>query len=93
MVERMNAGRSRAAALFEAGWEADVDGTAATIVPAYDALRGVAIPAGEHTVTFTYRPAATLAGVALALLTAVALSAWAVGWSRLPLVAARTRRR
>ena len=78
---------------FEAGWVADVDGTAATIVPAYDALRGVAIPAGEHTVTFTYRPAATLAGVALALLAAVTLSAWAVGWSRLSLAATRTRRR
>jgi uncharacterized membrane protein YfhO len=77
---------------FAAGWVADVDGTAATIVPAYDALRGVAIPAGEHRITFTYRSEPTLIGIGLALMAAVIFAAWAVGWSRLSRAVARTQR-
>jgi Protein of unknown function (DUF6044) len=78
---------------FAAGWNADIDGTPATIVPAYDALRAVAIPAGEHTVTFSYRPAPTLVGVALAAVTAVLLAVWQMAGSRLEAAVSRVRRR
>jgi hypothetical protein len=78
---------------FAAGWYADVDGTPATIVPAYDALRAVAIPAGEHTVTFAYRPIPTLVGIALAAVTAVVLAVWLTAGSRLQTAVSRIRRR
>jgi uncharacterized membrane protein YfhO len=55
------------------GWEAAVDGRPATIVPAYGALRAVAIPAGQSVAVFSYEPkdvwrGAAIAAAALALL-------------------------
>lgn len=45
------------------GWRATVDGADAPIVRTNVAVRGVAVPAGEHVVTFTYvSPAWPLAG-------------------------------
>ena len=38
------------------GWEAEVDGRAAEIILANNTFRGVPIPAGEHTVIFTFDP-------------------------------------
>ena len=48
------------------GWEARIDGHITPIRPANVAMRAVAIPAGEHTVTFRYRPAGFRYGVLLA---------------------------
>jgi hypothetical protein len=53
------------------GWKATVNGRAARIYPTDVALRGVAVPAGESTVTFRYRPASfrlglVISGIALA---------------------------
>jgi hypothetical protein len=70
-----------------------VDGTPATIAPAFDALRAVAIPAGEHTVTFSYRPAPNQVGVALAAITAVLIAGWLVAGSLLQAAVSRIRRR
>lgn len=43
------------------GWHARVDGVEAPILTADLILRGVALPAGEHTVVFTYEPGALAA--------------------------------
>jgi hypothetical protein len=50
------------------GWSAVVDDEAAVIRPVDGPLMGVAVPAGEHTVRFTFRPVLAQAGVAAAAL-------------------------
>jgi uncharacterized membrane protein YfhO len=57
------------------GWTARVDGAPVPVLPTLLTLRGVALPAGEHTVRFEYRTPrllagalSTLAGLILALL-------------------------
>jgi hypothetical protein len=39
------------------GWQADVGGATLPVVPVAGLLRGVVLPAGEHTVVVAYRPA------------------------------------
>jgi len=60
------------------GWRAKVDGRDAPIVRADQLLRGVPIPAGTHTVEFTYAPWSWRIGWIVSLLTAAALAtaAW-----------------
>ena len=41
---------------FRPGWVADVDGVTSPILRAQWAMRAVAVPAGEHVVTFRYQP-------------------------------------
>ena len=67
---------------FDPGWSATLDGQSVPIRPAYVAFRAVALPAGKHTVVFTYVPAGFMlglsisaAGVVLALLL-LFLPAW-----------------
>jgi hypothetical protein len=76
---------------FSSGWVAELDGQPVPIVPVDVALRGVALPAGDHVVTFSYRPIETYAGFGLSLLTLLALVAWLAlprlrrrppGWTR-----------
>ena len=50
------------------GWRAEADGKPAEILRADGFFRGVALPAGEHRVVFTYRPIAFYAGAALSIL-------------------------
>lgn len=57
------------------GWRAEVDGEPVEIVRADVAFRAVCVPAGEHTVTFTYRPTSFFAGAASS---AVGWALWAV---------------
>ena len=61
---------------YAPGWVAEVDGRPVEIVPVDIALRGVALPAGEHLVTFRYRPLETLAGFVIAAVTALLGIAW-----------------
>ncbi|HEX8355273.1 MAG TPA: YfhO family protein, partial [Pyrinomonadaceae bacterium] len=61
------------------GWRAYLDGRAVEVLRVNYALRGVRVPAGEHEVSFRYRPASALAGLAVSLLTAAALLLW---WRR-----------
>ena len=49
------------------GWTATVDGHATPIRPANVAMRAVAVPAGDHTVTFEYEPPQLRYGVLLSL--------------------------
>jgi hypothetical protein len=49
------------------GWHAMVDGTAVPITRANDIFRKVAVPAGSHTVSFSYQPAGFRAGLYLML--------------------------
>lgn len=58
------------------GWIARVDGVEAPIVPANVLARGVFVPPGDHTVTFTYAPASWRWG---RLLSAAGLLLWLVG--------------
>jgi hypothetical protein len=67
---------------FYPGWQATVDGAPAAILPTNVLYRGVYVPAGAHTVTFTYEPtgwrsglAAAGGGLLLALLAVIAASA------------------
>jgi len=50
------------------GWRLTIDGEPAEMYPAFVAFRGCWIPAGEHELQMTYRPATFYAGAALAVL-------------------------
>ena len=66
------------------GWEADVDGTATPILRANLAFRAVAVPAGSHRVTMTFRPSSARNGLILSGLSAVAILAFCVLRKRSP---------
>jgi hypothetical protein len=55
------------------GWRVYIDGQARDVLRVNYGLRGVAIPAGEHQVSFVYRPWSVMGGLLLSLLTATAL--------------------
>jgi len=57
-------------------WEVRVDGQPARLYRTNYAFRGVWLPAGRHTIEMSYQPRAFTAGLALAMLTMVALAAW-----------------
>ena len=61
--------------LFYPGWEALVDGAPAPIYQANYLFRGVAVPAGEHQVRWSYRPAAFSFGCAISVVTLMGLFA------------------
>ena len=46
-----------------AGWEATVNGKAASVLPANVAFRGVPVPAGESEVVFRYHPPGLTTGI------------------------------
>ena len=65
------------------GWHATVDGDEADIVRTDVALRGVCVPAGEHTVRFDFRPLSIVAGVVVSAAGwLVWLAAMVIGWRR-----------
>ncbi|HTW10909.1 MAG TPA: YfhO family protein, partial [Acidimicrobiales bacterium] len=53
------------------GWNATVDGRAVPINRVDYTLRGVAVPAGRHTVVFQYAPSSFRSGVSLSLIAAL----------------------
>jgi hypothetical protein len=55
------------------GWRAIVDGQSVDVIRVNYNLRGVAVPAGKHLVTFVYRPKSVLIGLVISLLALVAL--------------------
>jgi len=55
------------------GWRVTVDGQPRPILTAYNLLRAVDLPSGEHSVVFTFHPLSVYAGLALSLVTALVL--------------------
>jgi hypothetical protein len=55
------------------GWRVYVDGQAAELLRVNYTSRGVQIPAGDHQVSFIYRPWSVMGGLMVSLLTAVGL--------------------
>ncbi len=64
------------------GWRAYVDGRFVETLRVDYNLRGVALPAGEHTVQFVYRPKSVIVGFSMSLLTSLGLIGWMVIRSR-----------
>lgn len=60
------------------GWRATVDGRETPIVRTNHTFRGVVVPAGSHTVEFTFRPAALYTGFSLYLAGFALLALYAV---------------
>jgi hypothetical protein len=85
-VARVDAARSSLLVLTDTyfpGWRATVDGRSAPIERVDYLLRGVRVPAGSHTVEFTYEPASWRAGWILSLVALLAIAAAAlIGWRR-----------
>ncbi len=63
---------------YYAGWQAWVDGHGTDVVHANYLFMGVAVPAGEHSVTLEYRPAAVPLGVGVTAGALLALGSLAV---------------
>ncbi len=51
------------------GWQVRVDGIQGEITPVENLLRGVAVPAGKHKVTYLFRPATVYTGLVLCAIT------------------------
>jgi hypothetical protein len=62
------------------GWQATVDGRPEPVERANYAFRAVYIPAGQHTVQFTFDPLIWKIGLAVSGVTLLILSAWLVGF-------------
>jgi hypothetical protein len=58
------------------GWRASVDGQPVEVMRVNYNQRGVALSAGNHLVTFVYRPKSVLIGLIISLLTLAALVVW-----------------
>jgi hypothetical protein len=57
------------------GWQAAVDGRPVEILTANHAFRGVAVPAGQHTATFSYEPLSFRVGAWISMAAVLALLA------------------
>jgi uncharacterized membrane protein YfhO len=73
--------------MYYPGWEAEVDGSPATIHKVDGAFRGILVPAGNSRIVLRYAPCSFTAGAALSLLTSVgalvfcATALWSGSWS------------
>ena len=80
--------------IYASGWRAFVDGSEVPVLPTDHALRGVPLPAGDHTVEFRYEPLSLRAGLAISAIAAVGMLAAfaATGWTYLSRSRTATRR-
>ncbi len=60
------------------GWTASIDGESIEILRTNYALRGVAVPAGRHTIVLRYRPSILYLGLLISALTSLGLVGFAV---------------
>ena len=58
------------------GWRATIDGQKVDTMRVDYNLRGVALPAGNHVVSFAYRPKSVLLGLIISMLSLIGLIAW-----------------
>jgi uncharacterized membrane protein YfhO len=58
---------------FYPGWRASVDGRPAKLYQADGFLDGIAVPAGKHVVTLSWRPWTVFTGAALSTISAILL--------------------
>lgn len=59
--------------VFYPGWQVTVDGQQAVLLQVNHALRGVYLPAGDHSVTFDFKPVVFYVGLGVTLLTVLAV--------------------
>jgi hypothetical protein len=64
---------------YNPDWHVDVDGVPAPLMRANAIFRAVHLTAGDHTVTFSYRPRNLYIGAGITALTALALALW-IAW-------------
>lgn len=62
---------------YPAGWEATIDGEPARIYKTNFVLRGLQVPAGDHTITMTFEPVSSIWGVRIAWMGHILL--WTAG--------------
>lgn len=67
---------------YDKGFSARVDGQAAEIVPCDVSFMAVWVEPGEHEIEFTYRTRMLLPGIAMSIMAAMALCAYAAAFSR-----------
>lgn len=63
---------------YQQGWEAEIDGRPAAILPANVLFQAITVPAGNHLVTLRYRPASVPIGAAMTAIGVTALILMAV---------------
>jgi len=63
---------------YDPGWRARVNGQSTSILRVNALFRGVALPPGDHVVTFDYQPRSFYAGVLITLSTVLFLLVWGV---------------
>ena len=66
-------------AYYADGWQASIDGKPTPHIRVNYLLRGMAIPAGEHTIEFRFEPAVINTGSTISLLSSLAMAILAVG--------------
>ena len=65
-------------AYYEHGWHAEIDNEPEKIYPVNYMLRGLKVPAGEHTITFRFEPEVVKQGSTITLLSSILLFLLAV---------------
>jgi hypothetical protein len=80
--------------VYDPGWRAYLDGKQVDLLPTDHVLRGVPIPAGEHTVELHYEPLSLRLGLAISGVATLGMLAVfaATGWTRLSTPADRRDR-
>lgn len=66
--------------LYYPGWKATIDGQSTEVLRSNVALMAVALPAGDHTVSFVFAPEFYTAGALISLLTLVICGAGGISW-------------
>lgn len=64
------------------GWKAEIDGKETHIYKADYVFRGVIVPAGKHTITFTFSPMSFKIGILLSTLSLSGICFWFVFWKK-----------